>query len=324
MQDIVGFTETVTGDTRDKLGFSKMDFDVLGRFERDVSSWAKDFGTIYANTVFGELERTPSAFLDEQSQAFAVWYETLASGKPETSFWSETCLMGLEHAVFGVHNRHVIAMASRVKQEFLSRSTSVLGVETALVPYTSFSRIIDLAVACMVDSYHSAIMSGMEDIGLNERLVNRVRSVTIRKMIDRAREVLPLIEWNDSLSVGIPSIDAQHQRLVAILNTLKASEVSGANTERLEQLLNELAEYTVYHFDTEERLMAAHGYPDLIEHRASHQTLLAQVGQFRADFAAGNSKLTARLFLFLRTWLNGHIRGTDRAYGPFFAERGVR
>jgi hemerythrin-like metal-binding protein len=324
MHDIVGFSETVTGDTRDKLGFSNADFDVLGRFERNVSFWSKDFGMIYADTVFGELERTPSAFLDEQCQAFAVWYETLTSGKPESSFWSETCLMGLEHAVFGVHNRHVIAMASRIKHEFLSRSTSSLGIETALVPYNSFSRIIDLAVGCMVDSYHNALMTGMADIGLNERLIRRVRSVSIRKMIDRAREVLPLIEWNDSLSVGIPSIDEQHQRLVGILNALKTSEVAGENTETLARLLGELADYTVYHFDTEERLMATHGYPKLTEHRAAHQTLLAQVGQFREDFDAGRSKLSARLFLFLRTWLNGHIRGTDRAYGPFFVDRGVQ
>lgn len=38
---------------------------------------------------------------------------------------------------------------------------------------------------------------------------------------------MPLIEWNDSFSVKIDSIDEQHKKLVDLLNSLNEEMVQG-------------------------------------------------------------------------------------------------
>ncbi len=154
----------------------------------------------------------------------------------------------------------------------------------------------------------------MAETGINERLVKRIRTVAIKRMIEKARNLLPLIEWNDSLSVKIQSIDDQHKQLVNLINRLRDSSVAGKGNQELAGILNELTEYTVKHFAHEEEIFEKIGYTGTEEHKKAHNALVAQVGQLNKDFAAGNAKLGGELFQFLRTWLNGHIRGTDRLY----------
>jgi hemerythrin-like metal-binding protein len=81
-----------------------------------------------------------------------------------------------------------------------------------------------------------------------------------------------LFVWNDSYSTGIREIDAQHKKLVDILNALYDAMGKGraisplANARRAYQ-------YTVVHFATEERLFKLHGYPDALAHKREHDEL---------------------------------------------------
>jgi len=154
--------------------------------------------------------------------------------------------------------------------------------------------------------------------------VTRIRKVAIRRMIDQARSVLPLIDWSDALSVGIKSIDDQHKKLIVLLNALHDCDNTGKGNEQIKEILGELLAYTVSHFTYEENLFDKHGYPNTASHKEAHVALTSQVSKFNDEFRAGNAKLSGDLFKFLRTWLTGHIRGTDRLYTPFLVERGVK
>ncbi len=59
------------------------------------------------------------------------------------------------------------------------------------------------------------------------------------------------LEWNENLSVGVPSIDEQHKALLALLNELFDSTQAGRGQAVLGKVLKELADYTVYHFKYE-------------------------------------------------------------------------
>jgi hemerythrin-like metal-binding protein len=183
--------------------------------------------------------------------------------------------------------------------------------------------VLDVAGALMVDSYVLALIDGMSQLGLNERLLNRMRTVSIRKMIDAGRDSIPLMTWDDGLSVGVKTLDDQHKRLIELLNQLHRSKASGKGDSTTRSVLNELLAYTVDHFACEERLFEQHGYPVAADHRQQHEILKGQVVDFATAFEAGKASLSAELFLFLRGWLNGHIRASDRGYGPFLSERGV-
>ncbi|MBU0483459.1 MAG: bacteriohemerythrin [Proteobacteria bacterium] len=326
MQNIVEFSEGLVVQTALINGYSESDWGVLCDVQSITMSWSKEFSKMFTEALYADpntskiLAKVNST---DHQQSFAVWYETLASGKPGATFWPETCLVGLFHAAAGVDNRHVIGLFSKLEVSFHRKCLESFELDKANEVFWAFKRIMDIALAIMVDSYHFANIVGMKDVGVNEALFARIRGLSIRKMIDEARSVLPLIEWNDSLSVGLDSIDEQHKKLVDILNSLHGSSASAKDPEAVKKILNDLVEYTVYHFNYEEGLMKEHQYPDLENHLVAHKALVEQVGKFNEDFQAGRAKLSSELFKFLRSWLNGHIRGTDKRYSAHMKACGV-
>jgi hemerythrin len=130
-----------------------------------------------------------------------------------------------------------------------------------------------------------------------------------------------MFEWNQKYSVGITSIDAQHQNLFAIAHELHAAMSAGQGKSALSRLLDRLVQYTAVHFVHEERLMRQCDYPNLEEHRREHEKLTAQVVDFQKEYQAGRITLTVQLLQFLKGWLEHHIQESDHAYAPHLKSR---
>jgi hemerythrin len=132
-----------------------------------------------------------------------------------------------------------------------------------------------------------------------------------------------MFEWSDTYSVGIVSIDGQHQNLFAIARELHAAMTAGEGKASLARILDRLVQYTVVHFANEERLMRLHDYPDAAAHKAQHDALTKQVVKFQEDFNSGRVALTVQLLQFLKDWLQTHIHGSDLKYAPYMQQRAV-
>jgi len=128
-----------------------------------------------------------------------------------------------------------------------------------------------------------------------------------------------MFDWKDTYSVQIPLLDGQHRNLFRMAEELHAAMLARQGKATLAQILNRLVQYTLVHFEQEERLMREHGYPGLDAHVAEHRALTSQVKQFQADFASGRTALSVQVLQFLKDWLEGHIKGSDRAYAPYLA-----
>ncbi len=135
---------------------------------------------------------------------------------------------------------------------------------------------------------------------------------------------MPLITWGPMLTVGHKEIDDQHQKLVALVNQLNDAMHAGRGRDALSPVLNELVRYTVYHFGTEERLMAASKYPASAEHKAEHTKFVAEVGAFKKKFDTGNATLSVEIMNFLRDWLGKHILQTDKKLAAALKGSGQR
>ena len=130
---------------------------------------------------------------------------------------------------------------------------------------------------------------------------------------------MPLLTWKETWSVGAPDIDAQHKRLVELINELHDAMARGAANDVLSPVLDRLIEYTKYHFAHEERRLQAAGYPQLASHVREHNELTARVVRFRDDFAAGRTAISVKVLGFLKEWLTNHIVGRDKLYSPWLA-----
>lgn len=132
---------------------------------------------------------------------------------------------------------------------------------------------------------------------------------------------MSLVEWSQELSVNIEEVDDQHKKLVGILNELHEAMSSGRGRETLQGILGGLAEYTVYHFGTEEDLFEAHDYPATALHKAQHADFVERVSGFKERFGKGDGSLSIDVLNFVADWLKEHIQGSDREFGAFVNER---
>ncbi|MBV5336111.1 hemerythrin family protein [bacterium] len=126
---------------------------------------------------------------------------------------------------------------------------------------------------------------------------------------------MEFISWDESMSVGVESLDKDHMRLLELFNELLSSGIVSRSKDDLRKLLAELAEYTHVHFSREERCMADCGYPGLSTHKEAHRYFVDEVERQRAEFDESDAVML-RIDL-LKEWLLEHIQGTDKKYGPF-------
>ena len=131
---------------------------------------------------------------------------------------------------------------------------------------------------------------------------------------------MAFFEWSNTFSVGVMEMDAQHRRLVDIVNRLHDAMKNGAAKTSVMCVVEELVAYTRTHFASEERVMRAAGYPEIDEHIAVHRKLIAHVESFRAETGAS---LPLKLMSFLKGWLTKHILETDKKYAPYVTKAKV-
>ena len=135
---------------------------------------------------------------------------------------------------------------------------------------------------------------------------------------------MALIQWDDSLSVKVVEIDRQHQQLIEMINDLNNAMSHGKGKAVLGKIINGLVNYATTHFITEEKYFDKFGYPEAISHTKEHTDFVIKVSVFKNEFEKGNIALPLQIMDFLNDWLENHIKGADKKFGPFFNEKGLK
>ena len=125
---------------------------------------------------------------------------------------------------------------------------------------------------------------------------------------------IDIFPWDENFNTGIPKIDEQHQKLVQLLNKLASHIVFHSDLPESGHILDELAKYAVYHFQTEEAIWHQHFPEDSLElgHKETHEDFVATVLKLKADQAHPPEGLLADILSFLTRWLASHILQSDR------------
>lgn len=134
---------------------------------------------------------------------------------------------------------------------------------------------------------------------------------------------MEFITWDESFSVGVRTMNDQHNVLFGILNGLYDAVKKGHEQTVTSPLLSTMVDHTRRHFAAEENLMASTGFPGAAAHREKHQDLMNKVEAFAGRLDRGDVMLSVDLFSSLRDWIATHIQKEDKEYGPWLNERGV-
>jgi hemerythrin len=143
-------------------------------------------------------------------------------------------------------------------------------------------------------------------------------------LVHRKMASKQFVEWKDSYSVGIDSIDQQHKKLLSLINQLQTAVDYSTGEQFEREALDELVDYTKTHFTYEEGLMRDNDYPDFVAHKAQHEKMFKKVGEVLAEYEQDHDTAMANAAQYLKDWLIHHINGTDKEYSSYLIGKGVK
>ncbi|MBF0379766.1 MAG: hemerythrin family protein [Magnetococcales bacterium] len=160
-------------------------------------------------------------------------------------------------------------------------------------------------------------------IGIKESLLVLVLALPFMLLL-KNQFLESKVAWKDEYSVGIDIIDQDHKKLLGLIMEMFKALNKAKKDERAAEILDELIDYTVTHFDREEALMKKNGYPDIEKHISEHNSMRAKIKEFRANIATNTNQVSSEALQYLQDWLVNHITVTDQEYSKYFTEKGIK
>lgn len=119
-------------------------------------------------------------------------------------------------------------------------------------------------------------------------------------------------DWADDMVIDGGPIDADHRRLVDLVNELHTATTQGQGQVVVASLLQRLIADTQDHLRNEEQIMAQMGFPDLENHKIGHHHFMDELRTLERKLHEGSITVAAQLSSVLRDWLSLHIRRNDK------------
>jgi hemerythrin len=132
---------------------------------------------------------------------------------------------------------------------------------------------------------------------------------------------MALMPWNDELTLGIASIDAQHRKLLDRINLLHDQL---GNPKAAGDILEDLVDATMNHFIAEEDLLKRHGYADADGHTQAHSAYSGALVQLLDQLQAGTATFNQASVSALMDGLTRHIQAEDQACVAFLKSKGEK
>ena len=130
------------------------------------------------------------------------------------------------------------------------------------------------------------------------------------------------LSWHKSFECGHEEIDRDHQALFSIANDLLNAIVSGKPVEEIKGVVDLLVREVAQHFEREEAILVAVGYPDAAKHAEIHRHLAEKAGRLVGEFQAGAVEIGSFFQFLAHEMIAKHMLGADRGFAPLFQESG--
>jgi len=125
-----------------------------------------------------------------------------------------------------------------------------------------------------------------------------------------------MLVWKNDYSIGVELIDVQHKHLFEIGNSayeLLKSDLSINKYDKIVQIIEDLRQYTKFHFLTEEEYMLKIGYPDYLDQKAEHDSFVKKIDLVILNNIDKNQeKYLEEILSFIFDWILSHILQKDK------------
>lgn len=129
---------------------------------------------------------------------------------------------------------------------------------------------------------------------------------------------MSLINWDDTMKVGVPSVDHEHEVLVGVINTLGDMIQGDEPLDVVKALLAEIHAQIEAHFALEEKIMLNKGYQGYHAHKEDHDRLLDEIRDIMEEVQVSTrADVYGKLGEQMNTWFSEHFRTLDRSFHTF-------
>lgn len=124
-----------------------------------------------------------------------------------------------------------------------------------------------------------------------------------------------MLGWKEDYLTGIEEVDNQHKKIFEIggrAYDLLKNDTYTDKYDKIVEILNELRDYAVFHFQFEEEYMLSKRYKRFFSHKAEHDSFIKQVSE--VDFNKIDEDQDAYLMSIVElviNWTGDHILKND-------------
>lgn len=134
-------------------------------------------------------------------------------------------------------------------------------------------------------------------------------------------------KWKDSYSINIAEIDEQHKKLFEIgdrVYDIVLLDDDYDHYDEIVEIIEELRDYTIYHFEYEEKMLQKHGYNELEFQHFQHSFFVKRLEKIVSkDIDEDQKETTKEIIEFLADWITNHILQSDMKYSHFLNAKGI-
>ena len=128
-----------------------------------------------------------------------------------------------------------------------------------------------------------------------------------------------MYEMKDEYKIGVEKIDEQHKKLFELADKaymLLKDEFTIDKYDKIVQIINELKDYTVFHFKSEEEYMESINYKRMFSQKIEHDKFIKTFEEIDLTHVDQNQDVSLiKMLAFLNEWLTEHILKSDKLIG---------
>lgn len=122
---------------------------------------------------------------------------------------------------------------------------------------------------------------------------------------------MTLLVWKSEFSVGIPSMDFEHRRMITMINEIYDEMNLRKDPDSIERFLGDVHAAINAHFALEERIMREADYTEYDAHKDDHEELLDQIRDMMEELLKDPENGFTLLRENLGDWFVNHFSTFD-------------
>jgi hemerythrin len=127
-----------------------------------------------------------------------------------------------------------------------------------------------------------------------------------------------VFKWKENYETGVALIDEQHQKLFEIGNRayeLLSNKFYVDKYDKILAIIEELKEYTIFHFKSEEEYILKSGFKGFLSHKVEHDEFIKKFNDVDlSKIDNGQDEYIMELMNVIYRWIDEHILVKDQQH----------